>query len=48
MRRPSSVMQYNDNQCAFIMSQVYYTIPLVVETRTIIDFTFATTALDAF
>jgi len=46
-KKPSSVMQYN-NMCAYIVAQVYFALPFIVELRCLTDFTLSKTALDLF
>lgn len=47
-KKASSVMQYNDNMCAYIMAIVYWSLPFIVELRCLTDFTMSKTALDLF
>jgi hypothetical protein len=48
MKKPSSVLQYDDNPLAVIGANVYYSIPFAIELRCLLDFTFSKTALDNF
>ena len=48
MRKPSSVMQYNDDPLALLGAQVYMGIPFATEIRCLLDFTFNKTSLDVF
>jgi hypothetical protein len=41
MKKPSSVLQYNDNLFWYLMSSVYLALPLILEIRCLIDFSFA-------
>jgi hypothetical protein len=46
-KKTSSVLHYN-NMCAYIMAQVYYALPFIVELRCLTDFTMSKTSLDIF
>ena len=48
MKKPSSVLQYNDNPLTLILANVYSGIPFMVELRSLLDFTFNKTSLDIF
>ena len=48
MKKPSSVLQYNDSPLFLILANVYSGIPFMVELRALLDFTFSKTSLDIF
>jgi hypothetical protein len=48
LKKPSSVMQYNESVVAYIGAQIYYNAPFVTELRCLLDFTFSKTSLDIF
>lgn len=48
LKKPSSVMQYNESVIALLGAQVYYNAPFVTELRCLLDFTFSKTSLDIF
>jgi hypothetical protein len=48
MKKPSSILQYNDNQLAFGAANMFYSPPFAVEVRCLLDFTFSKTSLDIF
>ena len=48
MKKPSSVLQYDDNLAAYALSLVYIGLPFILEIRCLIDFSFAQTSLDIF
>lgn len=47
-KKPSSILQYDDNPIALIGAQVFQAIPFAVEIRCLLDFTFSKTSLDIF
>jgi len=47
-KKPSSILQYDDNPLALIGAQVYQALPFIVEIRCLLDFTFSKTSLDIF
>lgn len=47
-KKTSSVLQYNNNMCAYLMAQVYWALPFIVELRCLTDFTMSRTSLDLF
>lgn len=48
MKKPSSVLQFNDNILALVGANIYGALPFIVEIRCLLDFTFSKTALDIF
>jgi hypothetical protein len=48
MKKPSSVLQYDDNPLALIGANIYYSIPFAIELRCLLDFTLSKTSLDIF
>lgn len=48
MKKPSSILQYNDNLVFYGLANVYQALPFIVEIRCLIDFSFAKTSLDIF
>ena len=48
MKKPSSVLQYDDNIPALIGANIYSAIPFAIELRCILDFTLSKTSLDNF
>lgn len=48
MKKPSSVLQFNDNILALAGANIYGGLPFIVEIRCLLDFTFSKTALDIF
>jgi hypothetical protein len=41
MKKPSSVLQYDDNLVAYGAASVYMALPFILEIRTLIDFSLA-------
>ena len=48
MKKPSSVLQYDDSPLALIGSKIYAGIPFATEIRCLLDYTFSKTSLDNF
>jgi piezo-type mechanosensitive ion channel component 1/2 len=48
MKKPSSVLQYNDSYLALAGANIFGALPFVVEIRCLLDFTFSKTSLDIF
>jgi piezo-type mechanosensitive ion channel component 1/2 len=48
MKKPSSVLQYNEDPLFVVLANVYSGLPFIVELRSLLDFTFSKTSLDIF